>query len=217
LETTVGFLQRGDPFKWKWVAIAIHHALYSFSIAALENANPAWVLSSGKKGRDDEGKFSKRGSESRWSKSRQVKFGRGPAYRIVWEETDEEPYISYEVREPSLPTGKEQLIGFWTALARIQDERSIVHDVVSKPVPISDEDLKAIQWLALRARNEFIHFTPKFWSIEIEGIRSGCAAALRAIDALVFQSHALWRMKDDDRARVTLAINSATSLLTTEC
>ena len=213
LETAVGFLQRDDPFRWKWVAIAAHHALYSFCIAALENGNPHWVLSSGKRGKEDQGRFSKRGEELRSSKSRQVTFGSGPAYRIVWELADEEPYVCYDVREFSLPTGKEQLIGFWTALAGIQDERSIVHDVLSKPVALSDDDLRAIQWLALRARNEFIHFTPKFWSIEIEGIRSGFAAALRTIDALVFQSHTLWMMKDDDRARVRRAITSATSLL----
>jgi hypothetical protein len=32
LETALQFLQREDNLKWKWIAIALHHSLYSFYI-----------------------------------------------------------------------------------------------------------------------------------------------------------------------------------------
>lgn len=204
--TAASLLRRNDSFKWKWIAIAVHHALYSFSIAALESGNYEHVLSSGGKRKEDEGCFSKRGRELRWSKSRRVRFERSPAYRIVWEETVDNPPISFDVRRAHLPNAKGKLIDFWTALARIQDERSLVHDVASKPVSISDEDLRAIVWLALRVRNELVHFVPKFWGIEIEGIRCGCMAALKTIEALVFESGTLWMIDDDERSRIKQAI-----------
>ena len=212
LESAAHFLERRDDFKWKWIAISVYHALYSFCILALEKGNPEWTLSYGRN--DDDGRYCKRGQETRWSKSKQNRFGSGPAYRIEWEETDEEPSES-KVEEDDLAWTRRKLIGFWTAIARIQDERSIVHDVVSKPVAVTDEDLRAIQWLALRVRNELIHFVPKFWDISIEGIQSGSSSALKVIESLVFESHTLYRIDEDGRCRIRKAIDSLRSGLTT--
>jgi hypothetical protein len=200
LETATAFLQWKDHLKWKWVAIAIHHALHSFCVGALECGNPDWVISSGSR-TDDVGHFWRRGDEKRWSKSERVKFGNGPAYRIAWHETDEQPY-----EHKGKTRRREDLISFWTALARIQDDRWMGRSVVSRPVRISDEELKAIQWLALRVRNELVHFVPKFSGISIDGIWSGCQAALDAIESLVFESNTLWHVDAEGKDRIRIAI-----------
>ena len=120
LESAAQFLEREDDFKWKWIALAVYHALYGFCVVALEHSNPDWVLST-RGGKDDEGAFCKHGNQTRWSKCKRRYIGRGKsAYRIEWVETDELP------PEPSVPDDpfawtKGKLIGFWTALARIQD------------------------------------------------------------------------------------------------
>ena len=202
LETATAFLERPDDFKWKWIGISVYHALYAFAVLALEKGNPDWVLKSFGRDRDnDDGKFCKRGQDTRWYKSQIELFGSGPAYRIVWAPTDNEPPHS-PVSQDDIAWINGKLIGFWTAIARIQDERSVVSDILSKPVVISDNELRAIQWLTLEVRNEFIHFVPKFWGISIEGIQCGCLAALKVIDSLVFESNTIWMVDIDGQIRI---------------
>jgi hypothetical protein len=208
LETAVSFLNRSDDFKWKWIGISVYHSLYSFCILALDKGNPDWVVKK-KRGdkKSDKGRFCKRGQETHWSKSRvEPVFDSGPAYRIVWEPTDDVP-PSFDTPPNDFAWLDCELIGFWTALARIQDERSMVSDVVSKSVVILDEDMRAIQWLALKVRNELIHFVPKFSGISIEGIQHGCSSILTVIESLVFDSNTLWMIEEDGRVRITKALN----------
>ena len=80
LETAAGFVGRADDYRWKWIAIAIHHALYSFCIAALHNSSPDEVLDS--RGGDDD-RYVEIGNKPQ-HKSRKVKIDDGPAYRIEW-------------------------------------------------------------------------------------------------------------------------------------
>jgi hypothetical protein len=123
LETAVQFLSRRDNLKWKWVAIALHHSLYSFCIAALVCGNYTNVLEKGKN--EDDGRFHKIGDDLKWRKSKIVKRNGGPEYTIQWEYTDEEPPPEKNPEQMGignlLKDRKHKLIGFWTALARVQD------------------------------------------------------------------------------------------------
>ncbi len=204
LETSVTFLRRDDDWRWKWLAIAVHHALYSFSVTALEDGNPMWVLT-GNSRKDDEGHFCKRGQESLWSKSKRIMVGTGPAYRIAWDTTTETPPPVVRVEDDFAWT-KMKLISLWTALARVQDGHWMGRTVDSKPVVITDESLKTIQWLAFRVRNELVHFVPKHLGIEIDGIRHGCLHSLAVIEALVFESNTLWCIGGSGQDRVKRAI-----------
>ena len=67
LETAASFLLRPDNLKWKWIAIALHHSLYSFAIACLENGNYDNVLSRGH--REDDHVFSRKGDDPFWMRS----------------------------------------------------------------------------------------------------------------------------------------------------
>ena len=65
LETAADFIARDDDLRWKWIAIALHHALYSFCIAALHNSNPDEVISRGRN--EDNKTWLKKGDSDQWS------------------------------------------------------------------------------------------------------------------------------------------------------
>ncbi|HUI05990.1 MAG TPA: hypothetical protein VL486_03180 [Verrucomicrobiae bacterium] len=215
LESAAHFLERKDDFKWKWIALATYHALYAFCVVALEHGDPDWVLSARGK-TDDEGGLWKSSGQKRWSKSkRRYLDANKAAYRIEWVETDEEPPEANVPDDPFAWT-KGKLIGFWTALARIQDKFWMGRYVHSKPVTIADDELKVLQWLGLKVRNELIHFVPKHWSIGIRGIQCGCLAAVRIIEFLAFESNNIWLIDGDGRSRITQAIGSLRTGLSTK-
>ena len=76
----------------------------------------------------------------------------------------------------------------------------------SHRVTINDEDLKAIEWLGLKVRNELVHFVPKLQGISIDGIKHGCLAALKAIESLVFESNNIVQFDDPERERIQGAV-----------
>lgn len=74
-----------SEFKWKWLPILLHHSLYSMCIACLNQGNYQNVLSSGK---DDLDNYSKVGKDVTFKKSERQYLSKGPAYRIIWKETE---------------------------------------------------------------------------------------------------------------------------------
>jgi hypothetical protein len=207
LESAAQFLQRDDDFKWKWVAIAIFHALYGFSIVALEDGYPERIsVPLGRK--DDQDVFVKRLGSKVWSRPTKMYLTRNKAaYRIKWEMRSEEPaQSSTPDTDVQFIFAKRKLIGVWTALARIQDGVWMERLFNSHRVTINDEDLKAIEWLGLKVRNELVHFVPKLQGISVEGIWCGCLAALTVIESLVFESNTIWLIDEDGRDRTKKVI-----------
>jgi hypothetical protein len=202
LESAAHFLERSDSFKWKWVAIATHHALYAFSIVSLARNNTDLVISHP---RDDQGTAFKQDRTKKYKSQRAYLDNRKAAYRIEWIETNEQPEVLNDPGDDFVfPTGR--LISSWTALARVQDDFFMCGRVDIRPIAIPDEDVKAIQWLGLDVRNMLIHFVPANWGISIEGIRCGCLAAIKVIESLVFESNAIYPADEDTRSRIKLAI-----------
>ena len=116
LETALTFFPRSDTLKWKWVAIALHHALYSFAVSCLINGNYENVFSFSRE--EDDNHYCLFGNESKWKKSKRIFRPDGPpAYMIQWEETPDDPTQAQKPHQQN-KTRKEQLISFWTALAR---------------------------------------------------------------------------------------------------
>lgn len=190
LETTVSFLNRDDNLKWKWVVIALHHSLYSFCISALEHGNYEQVLT---KGYDDDENFFVIIGNNKPKKSRIVPFYiknyKTPSYRVEWDEV--EGFPKHEKTKKKKRKG-EKLIGFWTALARVQDNyywmRSYSH---TKAVVISDGELESICWITEKVRNDLSHFVPKGYSIDILSIIEAVRVILRIIEFLVFESYTI--------------------------
>lgn len=196
LETALASLGRDDDMKWKWVGFSLHHALYSFSVAALHNANWETVVSSG---RDDQKVYSKQGDDP-WYKCRKVRVpDTKNAYRLVWELIQGEPPSAGEqstdfdeASERMQRFSKAKLIGFWTALARVQDGHHWMNRYVnSRPLTLTDKEVQDIAWVTDHVRNRLMHFVPSMSLIGIESVRQTSLVALQAISFLISESNTL--------------------------
>lgn len=214
LETALQFLERNDNLKWKWFAFAIHHSLYSFCISALENGNYENVLYKGK-----EDKWIVKVGDQEPKKSKMVhlfiKNFKTPAFRIEWEDITDTPRHK---SKNNLKISKDNLIGFWSALARVQDSYFWMGRLyLSKAVPISDDELESIYWLTEAVRNDLTHFVPKSFAIDIFSIINSSLIILDKIDFLVSQSHSILFVDyDKSIARIQTAITSLREKLTNE-
>ncbi len=209
LETALLLSERNDNLKWKWIAFALHHSLYSFCISALENGNYENVLY---KGKEDEWivSFS---NEKIEKKSRIVPFHikkyKTPAFRIEWESINKLPEKKKRIDKKILT---DNLIGFWTALARVQDQYFWMGRLHSqKAVQISDDELEQIVWLSEAVRNDLTHFVPKGYSIGIKRIITASKVMLAKIDFLVFESFSILFVDyERSRRRIRDAIDKLT-------
>ncbi len=212
IETTCFFLDRDEPLRWKWVAFAIHHSIYSMCITCLGMFQPSCVLSSRKgKDKDDDGHLCQIGNRP-LMKSKRVPVATGPAYRIVWEPTNEpipenndspEDPVERLRRQENLP-----LIGFWTALARVQDPILWMGRLGnSKALVMSDEEIRQLTWLHQRVRNELMHFKPKSYTVFIDGVRTATLTAVRAVQFLALESHTfVWPENGNHYERIQRAV-----------
>ena len=207
LETAAFLLDRNESTKWKWIAIAIHHSLYTFCVSSLELGNPSQVLIQGHVSDADKNCFMKKGNDTKWKKSKIQKVGSGSGYVIRREYTDDEPpkYLKKEGRKQK----KEKLIGFWTALARIQDQEFWMgrHYNISA-VSLTEEEWQNITWLTNQVRNDLIHFVPKTLLIHIGDIKRASLDAIRIIEFLCFESNAIYSIQDNWQIRTEKAIRS---------
>jgi hypothetical protein len=187
LETAASFLARSDNLKWKWVAIALHHSLYSFCISCLENGNYDNVVSKGRN--EDDHIYSQTGDSPFWMKSTILKHPDSPAYTIKWVRIEGEPPSS---GTPKPKPRRQELIGFWVALARVQDQHFWMGRLtVTKALHLSDDEWESIEWLTNEVRNGCLHFIPKGLSVSIESVRRASIDIVRAIEFLALNSFAV--------------------------
>lgn len=203
LETAVSFLSRPDNLKWKWIAIALHHSLYSFSIACLENGNYRNAVSRG--GNEDDHVYAKLGNDPYWMKSTIQRRPSSAGYTIKWVQIAGEPPSSPSVRRKPK---REELIGFWVALARVQDQHYWMGRlVITKALQLSEEQWQSIEWLTDEVRNGSMHFIPKGLAVSIDSVKKASLDIIRAIEHLALYSRAvLFTHRDKSTSRVKKAV-----------
>lgn len=77
------------------------------------------------------------------------------------------------------------LVGFYDLLAMIQAEPFMSRLLHSKPISISDSDMRLLEWLHEEIRNEFEHFVPKILLASSEDCLKASDVCLKtAIDLL---------------------------------
>lgn len=111
------------------------------------------------------------------------------------------------------PTNREsRLIGIWTALERTKSEEWMPwsHSV---PLTTSDEEEHAIKKIVKEFRNEFEHFRPKAWAIEVSGMPELLKHVLRVIRHLALESNTVTYVDDGLEQRVKTAFAEIENLL----
>ena len=117
LEKAAEYTERADDYKWKWVSICLHAALYGFAICALRGTDPDRVATCGKKGKS-----------------------------------------------------RRRLIEFPEALKRCQQDVYMHQYVHSRALELTGDEKWAIEKISRTLRNNFEHYLPKLWSIEVSGM-----------------------------------------------
>jgi hypothetical protein len=80
------------------------------------------------------------------------------------------------------------LIGFYDALAMIQTDCFMGHFVHSRIVPVSDPEMRTLEWLHERIRNEYEHFVPKYYTAPVTELAAAAAVCVRLSKTLLFES-----------------------------
>ena len=91
--------------------------------------------------------------------------------------------------------GHERLIDFDEALKRCQDPRWMRVNIDYKYYKLSNQQKESIQRLHKEFRNNFEHFTPKSWSIELHDMPIIILDCLDVVKNLVVYSDIGWRLK----------------------
>lgn len=208
LESCCLFFPREDSLKWKWIGFSITQSLYSFCILNLDTNNPASLSQE-----NDNKVYYKREGMIRWRKSKRIETDELPGYRITWEDTDEEPggeepQTAEDLIEGAIKHMDRNLLGFWSALARVQDsEHWMKRYYGSREVTISDPDLINIGYLYEAIRNEVVHFRPKLLRHHIPKIKECCLSSIHVIENLAFDTGNLFMEKEQkERIRKSLEV-----------
>jgi hypothetical protein len=132
LEKAVFFIQtaKNNPLDWKWAMIAIHGALYGFTICTLAG-------------------------------------------------TDAEQNVCDKTKG-----GYRKLIDFREALKRCQKSEWMNLSGYTKPLKISDKQKRAVLCIHEEFRNQFLHYRPVCWLIELGGMPEIISDALDVIGAV---------------------------------
>ncbi len=204
LETTQTYFQRTDNLKWKWIVFSLHHCLYMFCTINLERGNYQEVLASN--GYDeDENSYFQRGNE-KWKKSKRLKRNNSPGYTINWETIEGEPQVNSKGKSRKR---KEKLIGFWTALARVQDkELWMARFIHSNAITLSEKQWGSIEWLTEHVRNQLTHFVPMGLSIPVNSFKEACLDIVFVIEQLAFNTNQVIYMDEGIEDRIKISIKT---------
>jgi hypothetical protein len=113
----------------------------------------------------------------------------------------------YDARKGTMPQGR--LADFKSLLARCQD-KSRMED---EPLVLTKEQLKDLRRLHEEFRNNFSHFTPMSWSIEIAGLPRIVGTAVDCIEYLMGCTQALIKLTGNRKRRLSKNIKETRALL----
>ena len=120
------------------------------------------------------------------------------------------------VKELDKKTGqiKDRLISFSEALKRTQEDKWMRQFTHSRTLSLTSDQKQSIKKLGEDIRNNFEHFIPKGWSIEISGMPKIVSDVVEVIDFLAFSSgNPLWDTELDHERRIRNAIDTIRKVL----
>lgn len=178
-------------WKWKWTIVAAHQALYGFLICALKGTAAKLTVTL----RDVE-----QHPSSEWHR-----IGAAHAWDLEGMSIDEiAAKLSTDERDvEKLLRRNPRLIGIRTALWRMQRKKWLAGSG-GEPLVLMKDEQWALNKLIGDFRNEFEHFVPKEWLIDVSGMPTIMSHALRVIEFVAVESNAI-TMQEDTRARIVHA------------
>ena len=195
LEQALRFAQQDDPFRWKWMVLALDNALYTAALCCLSRFTNYVV-----QGAISDATFWVTSSGHAWFESYKIPVSHEGdvlkgAYRIGWHRHPNPPPKPTEQK----PTRKKSIqhllasganvIGFWTALARVQDARFWMRQsVFTRPLDLDDTELYWVWCLHTLLRNPFVHCMPGQYGIPVQDMAQACRAASYAAAFLLCDS-----------------------------
>jgi hypothetical protein len=123
---------------------------------------------------------------------------------------------SDRVKEVDKKTGllKNKLISFSEVLKRTQEDRWMQQFTHSRTLSLTDNQKKSIGKLRKDIRNNFEHFIPKGWSIELSGMPKIVLDVVEVIEFLALSSgNPLWDAELDHERRIRNEIDAIRRLL----
>lgn len=135
-----------DPYRWKWVILALHGALQGMMVLALQGSHGLHVL----------------------------------------REEDAARWLEAHARGGPYPTDL-KLDDFLSLYDKIKSDLMLMYSHSNKfrPQGAQGANVKQLN----RFRNEFVHFTPRVWALELTGLPAVCSDCLDIADFLARQSN----------------------------
>jgi hypothetical protein len=166
LESTDEFLTKVslDPYRWKWVILALHNALQGFMVLALRGSNGLLAL------KDD--------VAAKWL----------TAHRSG------DPYP------------EERLDSFAGLYKKIKSERMRFYGHSKPFVPVGSQGRSVNRLDAIR--DDFVHFVPKGWALDLGGLPRICADCVLVIEFLCWECGNIFWHDEVQSERVKRAISS---------
>jgi hypothetical protein len=107
----------------------------------------------------------------------------------------------------------DKLIGFWDALEICQDSRRMKMLIHSKHLILTEEQKRSIEFLTNVLRNNFEHYLPKLWSIELHGMPQIAIDVLNVIRFLALEAGTYINLNEAQRERIDFLISEAEHFL----
>ena len=108
---------------------------------------------------------------------------------------------------------RDYLIGFWDALERCQDSEWMGVLTHSQHLELTEEQEDAIRQMKSMLRNNFEHFTPKTWYIEIHGMPNISIHVLEVIQFLAVETKTHVMLRKEKKEEVNELVNDTIQFL----
>lgn len=109
--------------------------------------------------------------------------------------------------------GKEKLINFDESLKRCQDPNWMRTTTRGKTLQLSQQQEQSIRILKTRLRNNFEHYIPGGWLIEIHGMPQIAIDVLNVIHFLALDSGNCYRLKNEQRKLIRNIVSESKQVL----
>lgn len=177
-------LKRKNPDLFR-ITKEAYNALYRTMTEALLIGNPDRVTYSVLSKRNKKKTRKYRSGNEPWKVITKQKI---EGCQILWKYTDpvdcDKPNLEYENRD----SGIRKLLPFDDMIAMIQTECCMGIYIHSKPIQISDDGMKSLDWMYTKVRNEFEHFTPKGYSVHKDLLIRAIIISLKVTRDLIHES-----------------------------